>query len=124
MNVLEKIKKLCESKEITIYRLEKDCGFSINSITRWQTSSPSAYSIVKVAQYFGVTTDYLLGLDDYENPSNERDLSQSEKKLLKKFRKLNNEGKEKILGNIDDLIASNKYNVEEIAATIDKKSLA
>lgn len=58
--LLEKIKKLCEKRGISIYKLEKDLGFSESSICKWENSSPSAVKLKQVADYFGVTVDYLL----------------------------------------------------------------
>jgi transcriptional regulator with XRE-family HTH domain len=65
--MLKKIENLCKKRNITIYKLEKICGFSLNSITKWNTSSPSAEKLAKVANYFDVSTDYLLGLTDIQN---------------------------------------------------------
>ena len=58
--LLEKIKKLCEKRGISIYKLEKDLGFSESSICKWENSIPSAIKLKQVADYFGVTIDYLL----------------------------------------------------------------
>lgn len=58
--LLEKIKRLCEKRGISIYKLEKDLGFSESSICKWESSIPSAIKLKQVADYFGVTVDYLL----------------------------------------------------------------
>lgn len=65
--VYERIKSLCAKKGITIAKLESDLGFGNSSIKKWEkTSSPSIDKIVKVASYFDVSTDYLLGRSDLE----------------------------------------------------------
>lgn len=61
MSICERIQSLCNEHNITIYRLEKDCGFGNGSVMKWNTSSPKVENIVKVADYFGVSVDYLLG---------------------------------------------------------------
>ena len=61
MTLFEKIKKLCNESGITFYRLEKDCGLSSQSIEKWEKSTPRGDTLLKVADYFNVTTDYLLG---------------------------------------------------------------
>lgn len=58
--IYDRIKELCTQKGISIYRLEKDLGFSSCSICKWKTSSPSVDKVQKVADYFGVTVNYLL----------------------------------------------------------------
>lgn len=57
-----RVKELCQKKGITITKLESDLGFSNSSIKKWkQTSSPSVDKVVKIASYFDVSVDYLLG---------------------------------------------------------------
>lgn len=64
-----RIKKLCYENGITISRLESDLGFSSSSIKKWERiSSPSINKITKVANYFNVSVDYLLGRTDIESP--------------------------------------------------------
>ena len=58
--LFEKIRKLCEKRKISIYRLEKDLGFSESSICKWKSSKPSAEKIKAVADYFGVSIEYFL----------------------------------------------------------------
>ena len=65
--VYERIKLLCAQKGITIKKLESDLGFGSASIKKWEkTSSPSVDKILKVASYFNVSTDYILGRSDIE----------------------------------------------------------
>jgi transcriptional regulator with XRE-family HTH domain len=61
MPLVERIQDLCDSKGINLSNLQKDLGFSNGTIYRWNTSMPSADRLLKVAQYFDVTVDYLLG---------------------------------------------------------------
>lgn len=58
--VFDNVKKLCNENKISIYRVEKDLGFSNGSICKWNTSNPSIDKIQKVANYFEVTVDSLL----------------------------------------------------------------
>ncbi len=41
-------------------------GFSQNTIAQWENEdrAPNANSIVVLAEFFGVTADYLLGIED------------------------------------------------------------
>ena len=66
MICFQKIKELCHKKSISFNRLEKECGLTRQIIEKWQTSEPSALKLAKVADYFDVSVDYLLGRT--ENP--------------------------------------------------------
>lgn len=61
----DRIKMLCDKNNITLSRLEQDCGFANATIDKWKnTSTPKADKIKVIAQYFNVSTDYLLGMTD------------------------------------------------------------
>ncbi|MCE5058562.1 helix-turn-helix transcriptional regulator [Mammaliicoccus sciuri] len=62
MNLHQTIKNLCSSKGITIAELERTLDFSNGQIRRWNKGHyPSADRLQKVADYFDVSVDYLLG---------------------------------------------------------------
>ena len=62
--IYERVMELCKKKTITKTQLEHECGFSQNSINKWESRSyPAADKLLKVADYFGVSVDYLLGRD-------------------------------------------------------------
>ncbi len=63
MNLYYKIKNLCEEKDVSIARLEQETGLANGSIRKWSNTVPSGDRLAKVADYFNVTTDYLLGRD-------------------------------------------------------------
>lgn len=67
-----RIKELCSRKNITISKLESELGFGNSSIKKWEkSSSPSIDKILKVAKYFDVSIDYLLGRTDIEGSISE-----------------------------------------------------
>ena len=67
-----RIEELCDSNEITITRLEKECGFSNATIKKWKDISiPGIDKVQKIAKYFNVTTDYLLGITNIPTPADE-----------------------------------------------------
>lgn len=67
-----RIIELCEKNEITITRLEKECGFSNATIKKWKdTSTPGIDKVQRIARYFGVSTDYLLGITNIPTPVEE-----------------------------------------------------
>lgn len=55
------IRKLCEVNNTSIFALEKKLGFGNGTISRWDNSSPTVANLKKVADYFGVTIEELLG---------------------------------------------------------------
>ena len=61
-SIVKSIKLLCTEKDISIPKLEKELGFGNGAIYNWDSSYPSVEKIVKVADYFKVSANYLLGL--------------------------------------------------------------
>lgn len=50
----EKLREVAESKNITMYRIEKDLELSNGSLSKWKTSIPSAKTLKKVSDYLEV----------------------------------------------------------------------
>ena len=63
----EIVKELCRRQGISLNTLEERIGFSRNSLYSWKNSEPKPKKLNAVADYFNVSTDYLLGRTD--NPS-------------------------------------------------------
>ena len=63
----EKIKKLAKERGITLIQLEENLGYSRNTLYKLKTQKPNAERIAEIADYFHVSTDYLLGRTD--NPA-------------------------------------------------------
>jgi len=61
MSIVARIKKLCEGKNLTLNKLERTLALSKSSVAKWDTNSPSIDKVQKVADYFGVSADYLMG---------------------------------------------------------------
>lgn len=61
MGLTNTIKDLADSKHITIAELERNVGISNGQIRKWNQRSPKVENSEKVADYFNVSTDYLLG---------------------------------------------------------------
>ncbi|ABS23199.1 helix-turn-helix domain-containing protein [Bacillus cytotoxicus] len=61
MTTFDIVKKLAEEQKISISELERTLGMGKNSLYRWKKQTPSSDTLQKVADYFNVSTDYLLG---------------------------------------------------------------
>ena len=60
----EKIKELAENQGISLNKLEEKLGYSRNTIYNMRKSTPNSERIAEIADYFNVSTDYLLGRTD------------------------------------------------------------
>lgn len=60
MNLYQVIKKLAVKKDLSIAQLERECGLSSASISKWAVSVPSADKLYLVAKHLGVNVQYLL----------------------------------------------------------------
>ena len=83
MSLCEKIQLLCNKRGITIYRLEKDCNLGNGSVMKWEKSSPKVENVIKVANYFGVSTDYLLDLAENSSSANFAEINKIEQAVNK-----------------------------------------
>lgn len=66
MTLYERIETLRKSKNISQGKLEKELGFSNGSISKWKNSTPTTERLQKLADYFGVTVEYLLTGEEKE----------------------------------------------------------
>lgn len=64
MTTFEIVKNLCSERKISINDLEKSLGYSKNTLYRLKTQTPGADKLKAIADYFDVSTDYLLGRTD------------------------------------------------------------
>lgn len=64
MNTYEIIKKLAKKKKISIRQLEMRFGYSNGYLAKWKTNTPNADELPRLADYFGVSVDYLLGREE------------------------------------------------------------
>ena len=58
------LKSLCEERNEKITTVVMSLGFSSGNLHRWADGvQPSAKTLAKFANYFGVSSDYLLGIE-------------------------------------------------------------
>lgn len=61
MNSYERVRKLAAKRNISIAELERILKLSNGMISKWAKSKPTSEPLTKVADFFNVSTDYLLG---------------------------------------------------------------
>ena len=67
MTIYERIESLRKSKGLSQGKLEKQLGFSNGSISKWKNSTPKVERLQKLADFFGVSVEYLMtGKEDDE----------------------------------------------------------
>lgn len=75
MNIYDRIKALADTQKISIRRLEENIGFGNGTINRWRKNTPGVDKLSKVADYFKVSTDYLLGRTDDKTALSPKEMS-------------------------------------------------
>lgn len=65
-NFSEKLKSLMMDRDLSVSDFAKDIGFYGANVYDYLNKAvlPNVFTLVKIADYFHCTTDYLLGLDD------------------------------------------------------------
>lgn len=62
---------LCEKRGIKPSKAAEECGINKSNVSNWKNNGyvPRGEALNKIADYFGVSTDYLLGNDQKEKPA-------------------------------------------------------
>lgn len=64
MNTYETIKELAKEKGLSIRQLEINFGYSNGYLGSWKRQTPNSIELARLADYFGVSVDYLLGREE------------------------------------------------------------
>lgn len=100
MNIL---KELRNESGLTQSQFAKAIGTSQKNISRWELgeTEPSAYYLKKIAEFYKITTDYILGVEDdlghksFDTANNA--VTPEERKILNAYRALSPTNKQMIL---------------------------
>ena len=81
----DRFKQLCERKGVSCNKAALEIGLSNATPTKWRKTgaTPTGETLDKIAMYFGVTTDFLLGKETEKAPTKtgERSVSDDELKF-------------------------------------------
>ena len=75
MTLVDKIRTLARQRDMSLPQLEQELGLGKGTISRWRNSSPNTEKLQKIADYFNVSMDYLLGREQYLTHKDEKDIS-------------------------------------------------
>lgn len=89
MLTYEIIKQLCKNKGVTVTGVEKELGFARGSLCKVNTNKPSMEKVQKLADYFGISVEYLMtGQDSSKtelNARDERDITKALNNIMEKL---------------------------------------
>ena len=117
MNIGERIKQLRREKGLTQEQLAEKIGVERSSIGKYEGKSknviPSDDVKARLADFFGVSVDFLIGLSDIRSQTGCTSLSKDENDLLEIFRQLNQEGKSLLLDQAVSILTRPSMRKEE-----------
>lgn len=122
MNLHDKIKSLCYEQNIAVSRLEKTLDLGNGTIRRWGKTIPAGDKLKRVADFFDVSVDWLLGRT--EEKRNNITKKQNKNQLIDGFiDRLIDEGIIIDSNNIDDSTAEMILNIvkAQVALKIKQK---
>lgn len=110
-------KRLREEKGVSDYQVAKETGINRSTFTDWKSgrSQPKQDKLKRIAQYFNVTMEYLTGSNSPENT-----ISDSERRILSLYRKLNTTGKIEALKRISELAELTQYTEKREKSSVSK----
>lgn len=66
----DRFQALCREKGVSVYRACTDIGLNRSAVAKWKAGGkPNGTTAGRLADYFGVSTDYLLGQTEQKTPS-------------------------------------------------------
>ena len=69
MQFSSRFKQLCKENGVTQKQALADMGMGRNSAQSWINGSPSLETLQRIAEYFGISTDDVLGVDNKKTPT-------------------------------------------------------
>ncbi len=114
MNLYDRIKALADTQKISIRRLEENIGFGNGTINRWRKNTPGVDKLSKVADYFKVSTDYLLGRTDDKTALSSKEMSD----IGQLADRMLDGAEERLRNNIVNLRESRNWSQKELATRL------
>lgn len=107
----ERLTSLCAERGVKVTHVVAELRMGSGNLSNWKSGRmPRGESLSKLADYFHVSTDYLLGRTDDPSPAGmAKEPSPLRSTLLSNFDRLNQEGQERLVETSDDMVSSGKY---------------
>jgi len=104
MQLAQVLDELMTKNDISAYKISKDTGISDRLIGYWRKGEklPGAENLLIIANYFGISVDYLLTGEEKNTQANQ--LSENEQELLSNFQKLSDVSKGRLLEKAENLV--------------------
>ena len=101
-----RIKELRENKKESQQKLAMLLNVSQTMISRYELEQayPDVEMLIKLAQHFGVSVDYLIGVSESKLPYTKSNLSEQEQQMLFLFKRLSKTQKEKAVSYIEGML--------------------
>lgn len=92
MTPFDRLKILCDEQGISVNKLEENIELGRNTLYSWKKKIPSGANLLKVAEYFDVSTDYLLGRTEQKRyyDLTEKDEKDIQKELERMINEISN----------------------------------
>ena len=117
MIFFERLNELIKQKGVTRTTLTKELHIGANQIKYWENNGnvPDGLTLIKLADYFNVSVDYLLGKTDKKTklPPEEQPLTDAQEALLNYCSDLSNDDLEKVIDYIELLKLKNNATQKE-----------
>ncbi|MGN1395461.1 MAG: helix-turn-helix domain-containing protein [Lactococcus garvieae] len=68
MNFYQTLQKLAKDKGVSFKQIEKELNYPTNTLYNYKTKDPTGQRLIELADYFDVSTDYLLGKENEVSP--------------------------------------------------------
>lgn len=108
------LKQLRQAKKLNQREVADALGIAISTLSQWETNKrePDNQSLQKLADYFGVSTDYLLGRTDdpgqKTEPAPQNESERLDAEFAQKFNLLSESEKQAIAAMIDVVLQRKK----------------
>ena len=103
---VDRIRTLANAQGLSLPALEVKLNLGNGTISRWSKSAPNTDKLSRVADFFHVSLDYLLGRTEKKNSPDELVLTEGEMDLIKLFRLIPEE-QQKVFLEMGRVFASN-----------------
>lgn len=107
MGFAQVLKELMNTQGVSNYALAKYLKCSQSTIKNWlsEANSPNNEKLQQVAEYFGVSVDYLLGNSDIKEKPADLVVSGKDKELLDLIEKLTEEQRQMLILQVKGLLS-------------------